>query len=473
MTDPLLPAYRTPLEEALSQALGPRLLEQPLGLAGFKLIDPADGVVSWLVWEYGLGELMPYLVDPRRAIAEGVRWQRIRGTPASALTALRWVGFDAPFIEERAEGYHWPLIQIDPGRVASRAEAAAIAGVGRLSLPARSRLVRLYHCYDLRPVVASGSVALDEGLLGDDSGVMLDGVKQSWGLFHAASVDARIATAIPSGCVDLWGGRIVYADDMVLDAWELDSFIVPNRQGAIAALDTVATEPLPAEIARIGRGWFIPRAAFVASESVIGDVNSILGAYGDIEEGALPVASGTEASGYALAVRRVQFDEVFDDASGSALAVAIEEAHGMGAASLHVMAVYPEPVLTVLDGEPPERVNHPIAAAALDALASKPYGGRWPRTRWTGSWRDALYPGAAETTDAIVVDAALASTVAGGGGELVAMAAAAVGASASLAPIDAAAVSAGPYAPLWPTARWSRRTWRDPSCGLAVTALEA
>ena len=71
--DHLLPANATPLEQALSLATDPlsRLALPADAIRPFKT-DPSDPLLPWLIWEYGLGELLPYLPEPRRAIAEGI-----------------------------------------------------------------------------------------------------------------------------------------------------------------------------------------------------------------------------------------------------------------------------------------------------------------------------------------------------------------------------------------------------------------
>ena len=167
----LLPPNATALERSLSLStdLLTRLGGETESLKGFKT-DPSDSLLPWLIWEYGLGELLPYLPDPRRAIAEGLRWQRLRGTPAALTTALSWIGATAT-VEQETPGIHFAEFQFDPGRVldADRAIANLIA-IARLSAPARSRLSRIYHGWDLRRLVLDES-RLGEALLSDHSGV--------------------------------------------------------------------------------------------------------------------------------------------------------------------------------------------------------------------------------------------------------------------------------------------------------------
>ena len=169
--DHLLPANATPLEQALSlstDALS-RLALPANAIRQFKT-DPSDPLLPWLIWEYGLGELLPYLPEPRQAIAEGILWQRLRGTPAALSTALSWIGMSAS-VEQEPPGVHFAEFQLDPGQVLDSDTAIAnLIAIARLSAPARSRLSRIYHGHDLRRVVLDES-RLGDALLSDHSGV--------------------------------------------------------------------------------------------------------------------------------------------------------------------------------------------------------------------------------------------------------------------------------------------------------------
>lgn len=167
----LLPANATPLEQALSLSTDPltRLALPADAIRHFK-VAPNDPLLPWLIWEYGLGELLPYLPEPRRAIAEGILWQRLRGTPAALATALSWIGASAT-VEQEPPGVHFAEFQLDPGQVLDSDMAIAnLIAIARLSAPARSRLSRIYHGYDLRRVVLDES-RLGDALLSDHSGV--------------------------------------------------------------------------------------------------------------------------------------------------------------------------------------------------------------------------------------------------------------------------------------------------------------
>ena len=88
--------------------------------AGAELIRTAkraniqDSVVPWLIYEYGLGELLPYLSDQRTASCDGCLWQRLRGTPQSFRIALGWIGNDGTIEESEGGTINWAQFQIGP-----------------------------------------------------------------------------------------------------------------------------------------------------------------------------------------------------------------------------------------------------------------------------------------------------------------------------------------------------------------------
>lgn len=134
-----------------------------------------DDVVPWLIYEYGLGELLPYLDDQRLILSEGVLWQRIRGTPESVSIALGWIGLDAWVEEPEAGTTRWSEYMI--GMVEPRESfqtIAAIVGISRISSPVRSRLQRIYSIdWDFRRFVLDDSLLSSGALLSDHSGVRL------------------------------------------------------------------------------------------------------------------------------------------------------------------------------------------------------------------------------------------------------------------------------------------------------------
>ncbi|MBF0305780.1 MAG: hypothetical protein HQL41_09050, partial [Alphaproteobacteria bacterium] len=213
----LLPPNASPLERLIEAATALDARTPSLGIVRTAKMDADPRLIPWLLWEYGLGELLPWLADPRRALDEGIRFHRLRGTPASLAMALGWLDLADAAIEEHGPGRARISFefQIDPGRVLNPDEARAVVAVAALAAPARSRLVRLYHGWDQRPFVLDRT-PLGEGLISDFSGPLLDGVRQSFGLRHAAHLTAPAAT-VALGVLAGHAARAWYRDRWMLD----------------------------------------------------------------------------------------------------------------------------------------------------------------------------------------------------------------------------------------------------------------
>ena len=110
----LLPSNATELERDLSISMDSldRLPDAGQLIRSSKRQNIPDSVVPWLIYEYGLGELLPFLTDPRTAIADGVLWQRLRGTPESFRIALGWIGNTASIEESEAGTIRWSQFQL-------------------------------------------------------------------------------------------------------------------------------------------------------------------------------------------------------------------------------------------------------------------------------------------------------------------------------------------------------------------------
>ncbi len=143
----LLPTNTTRLERALdlASAAEPRVADGLRAVSRAKLTDIPDALIPWLLWEYGLGELLPYLPDPRVAIRDGVLWQRIRGTPRSLQIAYSWRGLERVVVEEEQIGRAFAEFQIGTGAVPSPGAVDDLIVLSRLAAPVRSLL-------SLRPV---------------------------------------------------------------------------------------------------------------------------------------------------------------------------------------------------------------------------------------------------------------------------------------------------------------------------------
>jgi len=148
MTDALLlPSSSTGLERDLSSSMDalPRLGAAAELIRDAKRENIPDSVVPFLLYEYGLGELLPYLSDPRTAISTGVLWQRLRGTPKSFSIALGWIGNDGTIEESEGNTINWSQFQLGLASApVDLSQTDSVVEIGRLSSPVRSSLFRIY-----------------------------------------------------------------------------------------------------------------------------------------------------------------------------------------------------------------------------------------------------------------------------------------------------------------------------------------
>lgn len=246
----LLPPNCTPLERALAETLLSSS-EVPVAITGAKFNPDFRSVLQpYLVYEWGLTAIEPYLA-PDRLLSEGLAWSRIRGTVAAVEQALGWIGLDGPFVEEEGPTQHFHEVQLDPGRLPTPACIPAIQHLAKLSLPARVVMRRIYHGYDLRPLTLDCS-RLDDALLDDDSGVMVGGIKCSFGTRHSAAMPA-IDAPIVAGRTDTVSARVHDNGSWRLDAWTLDSEIQRDVSGGLQTMysQAVAAAEMPVIASRL------------------------------------------------------------------------------------------------------------------------------------------------------------------------------------------------------------------------------
>lgn len=208
----LLPPNATTLERDFSRSTSSlQRVGSPVPIIRTaKRVNIPDSVLPWLIYEYGLGEILQYLGDnQRRAIAEGVLWQRIRGTPEAVRIALGWIGVEGLIDESEGGSARWAEYQLGLSAGTTGEQIIDdIVGVTRISSPVRSRLQRIYAVYDFRRFVLDDTLLSDGGMLSDHSGVrpQPDWPQISYGQIHSALVeeDATVAsghTAVASQLV--------------------------------------------------------------------------------------------------------------------------------------------------------------------------------------------------------------------------------------------------------------------------------
>ncbi len=227
----LLPPQSTSLERALDQtfpqwdALADAFTVPSVG-------EP-EQFAPWLAAEYELAQFAPYFPTTAELIEQGLQWLFTRGTAASVVRALGWVGFAGSKVDEDGAYLH-----INLGRPATAEEMARVAHVVRASLPAHVHFYRVFNpLNDVRRIVLDRTPRLDTGMLDGDSGVMgPDGVKLSFGERSGATLPAAPADALPTIPTQQRVGLIRYDDMPVLDAWRLDSHVLMGVSGGVMEL---------------------------------------------------------------------------------------------------------------------------------------------------------------------------------------------------------------------------------------------
>lgn len=212
-----------------------------------KRVNIPDSVVPWLIYEYGLGEILPYLGNnQRQALAEGVLWQRIRGTPEAVRIALSWIGITGTIDESEGGSARWAEYQLGLSAATTGEPIIdSIVGVARISSPVRSRLQRIYAVYDFRRFVLDDSLLSDGGMLSDHSGVRPrpDWPQISYGQVHGALVleNATVASTHTDviGVLAEMSDRFILSQSLLDEEWHTINHpaVVSSQDGRCAAYE--------------------------------------------------------------------------------------------------------------------------------------------------------------------------------------------------------------------------------------------
>ncbi|WP_353282905.1 phage tail protein [Wolbachia endosymbiont (group A) of Pogonocherus hispidulus] len=155
----LLPPNATKQERRIVEAIDYKV--DSSCIRGFKF-NLKEETLPWLIEEYELGEILRWIKDKRKAVVEGVKFQRLRGTPKSLKIALKWANIEDITIIEEPPGKHFFELQIGIRDVPNNFFVDAVVELAKLSLPARSRLMRIFNDY-----YNAQRFILDESLFGD------------------------------------------------------------------------------------------------------------------------------------------------------------------------------------------------------------------------------------------------------------------------------------------------------------------
>ena len=139
-----------------------------------------DQFKSWLIYEYGLDVLLPFIPAQDIDLRQGKYWEELRGSLKALTMALEWLGFPQVKVECMGPGKAFFRYQIDLGRAPTADEVEKIKGIAELSSAHRDQLFRIYiKKYDLRNLVL-GEQQLGQAMLSDFSGKTRQGIRQSF-----------------------------------------------------------------------------------------------------------------------------------------------------------------------------------------------------------------------------------------------------------------------------------------------------
>lgn len=239
MSRHILPPQSTSLERAVDETM-------PAWGHMADAIEPASVRADpqfqpWLAVQWQVAQFAPYFDSVDALLAAAMPWLMERGNPAALRRALSWLGYENVTIDEDGAWLH-----LDLGRALQSHEMAAIVHVVRASLPAHVRFYRVFHGYDLRPIVLDRGPALDVGMLDGYSGVPGDhGLLESFGIRRGRTLPPA-PIGQPSGAPTQVRVSVSRYDDMpVLDAWRLDSRVLSALSGGAMELTQYTTTAPP------------------------------------------------------------------------------------------------------------------------------------------------------------------------------------------------------------------------------------
>lgn len=237
----ILPASSTPLERAMDTTF-PRDWGTLADLAEPGATGSNAELLPWLAQQWQVAQFAPYFDSLQALMAQAVPWLMERGSAAAVRRALGWLGYTLVTIDEDGAWLH-----IDAGQPLTAPELARVVHVVRASLPAHVNFWRVFHGYDVRPIVLDVGPALDTGMLDGYSGTVGEsGLVESYGA-RAGGTLAAYPVGQPTGATTQVRVSVSRYDDMpVLDAWRLDSRVLAGVSGGVMELTTFTSNaPTP------------------------------------------------------------------------------------------------------------------------------------------------------------------------------------------------------------------------------------
>ncbi|WP_019219097.1 phage tail protein, partial [Bartonella florencae] len=174
MLSSLLPPNSSLFERCLAgaMALSPQVKRALEDIVRAKLITRPPSWLPFLIDEYGLQELTPYVPNLYDLLDQGLEWQRIRGSVAAIDMGLQWLGLSVHFTPAWSERAWWNSFQLEFDHLPERGDLEAIEAIVDLSKSLRSDFRRGVIGYDVGAIQANMS-RLDDSMLDFESGIRL------------------------------------------------------------------------------------------------------------------------------------------------------------------------------------------------------------------------------------------------------------------------------------------------------------
>lgn len=202
----LLPPASTKFERAFVDAADIFTIthDHVSSIRGIKTSNPPPSFLPHLLYEYGLGELTPYVPNHYDLIRQGLNWQRVRGTPDAISIGLSWIGYSALLEEAPTMRRWWNSFQLRFATLPIRDEPdlERIEGITTLSVPKRSQLRRGVHLYDVGALTADAS-RLDGSMPDRESGISTTPKGTIWSFGRSHQIEHAL-TSTEGEAIENW-----------------------------------------------------------------------------------------------------------------------------------------------------------------------------------------------------------------------------------------------------------------------------
>jgi P2-related tail formation protein len=147
----LLPPNATDFEKILENAT--KFGTDAGLLNGFKFKENQgnQAIIGYLIWEFSLNDVLKYIQNSDDIVADGLVFQRTRGTREAVKIAANWADLNDVDVYEEEPSSHFYEFQIGVKNRQFDFDIELLKNVIGLAKPVRSRLSRVYNdVYDVR-----------------------------------------------------------------------------------------------------------------------------------------------------------------------------------------------------------------------------------------------------------------------------------------------------------------------------------